>query len=240
MRRSRRKRALDGPPLELTTAQERAADDLLAKRNRKFQPHARLRARARARDRLRDVPEGSYWLSFRDEGDEEIYGFWLQRQRAYRWTDSSDDTFAAKSFRGRRREDRDMYFEIGPDALAYPFNTQSSGSSPIQWLRAQMRNVKMHAERLETRMDASNWVFVDDDFDEEYHLRDANGDYRRKILRLRIPAAEIHDIVICKHRPEHTLGDGFDKCGQFPDGGISLSQWISGEGDPLSGRYSRR
>ena len=129
---------------------------------------------------------------------------------------------------------------MGEEALAYPFNMQSSSNSPIQWLRAQMRGAKMPAQRVETRMDASNWIFVDDEFDQEYHLSDAYGNYKRKLLRLRIPATEIHTIVICKHRPESTTGDTFDKCGQFPNEGISLSQWIDGQGDPLSGRYSRR
>ena len=230
---------MEGPTPELVTAQERAADGPLAEVERKFQRYARQRARTRGRGRLRYVPEGSYWVSFRDEDDEEIYGFWLQRQRAYRWTDSSDDTFAIKSFK-ERREDRDMYFEVGQDALAYPLNMRSSSNSPIQWLRAQMRATKMPAQRVETRMDASNWVFVDDEFDEEYHLSDAHGDYKRKILRLRIPATEIHTIVICKYRPEPTADDTFDKCGQFPDRGISLSQWIDGEGDPLSRRFSQR
>lgn len=231
-----------GPTPERVTPQERAADGSFAEVERKFQRYARQRARTRGRGRLRYVPEGSYWVSFRDKDDEEIYGFWLQRQRAYRVTDSSDDTFAVKSFKERRetQKDRDMYFEAGQDALAYPFNMQSTGSSPTQWLRAQMRNIKMSAGWLESRTDASNWVFVDDEFDEEYHLSDAHGDYKRKILRLRIPATEIHTIVICKYRPEPTAGGQFDKCGQFPEGGISLSQWIDGEGDPLSRRFLRR
>ena len=240
LRSPRRKRAPQGPTPELTTARERATDQRISKANRKFQLNARRRARGRARGRLQDVPEGSYWASFRDENDEEIYGFWLQRQRKYGWAgrDSSSDTFAVKSFKERPAQDRELYFEIGPDALAYPLNAQSASSSPVQWLRSQLRNVKMKAERLETLMDASDWVLVDNDFDEEFHTRDADGDYKRKVLRLRIPAAEIHDILICKYRPDHRVGDGFDKCGQFPDGGISLAQWIDGEGDPLSRRYS--
>ena len=68
--------------------------------------------------------------------------------------------------------------------------------------------------------------------------RNADGSFKPIRLRLRIPLTEIHDILICKYRPDHKIGDGFDKCGQFPDGGISLAEWIDGRGDALSPRFS--
>lgn len=206
----------------------------------RWQEEARSRAMDRRTKDWKYMPAGSYWVSFLDEHDEEIYGFWMQRRRRWSVRDSANDAFEIKSFRKSGLMHRAIYFEIGDvrgkeAEYGYGLRLETAGDAPLQWLLGQMRNIKDRAEAKFKCLNATEWYLLDTEFDS------------RSGRRLRIPATMIHEIVVCKFRPPRQIGEqqareGFDRCGAFPYGNQSLSEWIqdvSGE-DGRSTRRSRR
>ncbi len=204
-----------------------------------WQAEARSHAVERREGYAPLMPKGSYWMTFYDEHYREIYGFWMQRQRRWLVRDSADDTFVVKSLRSGGLEHRALYFEIGDTRgkeaeYGYGLNLQTSGSSPLQWLWGQMRNIKDRAENKRACLNAPEWFFVDTDQDS------------RSGRRLRIPATMIREIVVCKYRPSRRIGaqevsGGFDRCGSFPYPGQSLGEWIEDvSGEDGSDRRSRK
>jgi len=206
----------------------------------RWQADARSRAVDRRPDASALMPPGSYWVAFYDNRGQEIYGFWLVRERKLRFTDSASDRFVIRSLTGYGLENRMLYFEIGTargpngDPFGYGLNAESNGLDPVNWIRQQLLVIKDRAAAKFACLNASEWFFVDTDYDS------------RSGRRLRIPATMIDHILVCKHRPARQIGDLYieatwNKCGQFPDGGQTFGEWVEdASGEDGTMRTSRR